>query len=194
MHNFSPASERNKQPIADKLSPVLAQDTVVDVLEVGSGSGQHALHLTAAVPGLVWQCSEHPDNLLALQQNLHGAELPSPVALDVMESWPEISVDMLYSANTLHIMGWTGVEALFAGAGRVVRSGGWLAVYGPFCYGQSFTAVSNAAFDQMLRQRDPQSGIRDFEAVNQLAEQAGFTLRQDHAMPANNQLLLWQKA
>jgi len=194
MLNFSPASERNKDPIAERLLPLLQEYGITRVLEVGSGSGQHALYFTELFPSLQWQCSELLENVWALQENLKHTPLQPPLELDVMGLWPLCaSVQMLYSANTLHIMSWPAVEALFANAGKVVEQGGLLCVYGPFRYQGAFTTDSNAAFDQMLRRRDPASGIRDFESVERQAVAAGFGLLADYAMPANNQLLVWQK-
>ena len=140
------------------------------------------MNATATPPGLAARiATEGPPNLAL------------PVELDVLaESWPTLRGDAVFSANTLHIMSWPAVEAFFAGLPRVLERGGVLAVYGPFRYGGQFTTDSNAAFDAMLRERDPQSGLRDFEAVNALAEGVGLKLEADHAMPANNQLLVWR--
>lgn len=193
MFNFSPASERNRQPIAERLADLFTQGSVVYVLETGSGSGQHALFFTERWPKLQWQCSELAENLPALRANLDGRDLPEPVELDVAGQWRQLQVDMLYSANTLHIMAWDAVVSFLSAAGQVVRPGGWLCVYGPFRYNGAFTTDSNAEFDRKLRARNEQSGIRDFEAVTALAEQAGFRLQHDYAMPANNQLLVWQR-
>jgi hypothetical protein len=114
--------------------------------------------------------------------------------LDVLRSpWPAVPADAVFSANTLHIMSWTAVEALFAGMDRLLPTGGVLAIYGPFRYGGRFTTESNAAFDRMLRERDPVSAVRDFEAVDALAAAAGLRLCADHPMPANNQLLVWNR-
>ncbi len=194
MLNFSPASERNQAKIAERLIPLLKKKSIVDVLEIGSGSGQHALFFAAALPELNWQCTEMPENLTALRLNLADMAFSLPLSLDVSSHWPDCQVGLLYSANTLHIMGVSAVDALIRGAGNVVVEGGFLCVYGPFRYAGDFTSQSNAEFDLWLRQRDPKSGIRDFEDINRLAIEAGFTLMADYAMPANNQLLLWQKA
>jgi hypothetical protein len=102
-------------------------------------------------------------------------------------------VDAVFSANTLHIMSWPEVEALFSGVGRVLSAGGVLVVYGPFRYAGRYTSESNATFDRSLRDRDPASGIRDIEAVSRLALTQGLVLTTDNAMPANNQLLAWSR-
>lgn len=194
MLNFSPASERNQASIAERLIPLFKEESVVQVLEIGSGSGQHGLYFSALLPEISWQCTELPANVQALALNLADTRLREPRVLDVLAAWPEGKVELLYSANTLHIMAMAAVEALFGGAQSVVIEGGYLCLYGPFRYGGAFTSQSNAEFDHWLRQRDPQSGIRDIEVISKLADQAGFNLVADYAMPANNQLLLWRKA
>jgi SAM-dependent methyltransferase len=190
---LSEAADRNKQPILEILRGALARHR--RVLEIGSGTGQHAVHFARELRHLEWQPTDRADCLPALAAR-HGLEGPAnmrtPVELDVMrEDWPAFAADTVYSANTLHIMSWPEVNAFFRGVGRILGQGGLLAVYGPFRYGGNFTTESNAAFDRSLRSRDPASGIRDFEAVNALAAVQGLELRADHAMPANNQLLTW---
>jgi SAM-dependent methyltransferase len=191
---FSEACERNKDPILGILRDAFAGQS--RVVEIGSGTGQHAVHFARAMPQLVWQPTDRAEHLgmLAARIETEGPpNLQPPVELDVNSgSWPDLDADAVFSANTLHIMSWREVEALFRGVGRILASGGLLAVYGPFRYAGRYTSDSNAAFDQALRQRDPASGIRDFEAVDALALAEGFVLVADHAMPANNQLLLWK--
>ena len=189
----SEACERNKAVILAILLESLQE--VHSVLEVGSGTGQHAVHFAAAMPWLAWQPSERPGELDAvLAWRAHAAlpNLHAPITLDVLGEWPDVRVDAVFSANTLHIMGWEGVEAFFAGVGRMLGAGGLLAVYGPFNYDGTFTSQSNRQFDRLLKARDPRSGIRDIEAVHALAAQAGLTPQADHAMPANNRLLFWR--
>lgn len=191
---FSEACERNKDPILEKLRVHFAGAT--RVLEIGSGTGQHALHFAAALPQLVWQTSEVPGQDEAVRARLAAHPLPNvlaPLALDVRGAWPAGPFDAIFSANTLHIMGWPEVEAFFRGAGRLLSGGGTLAVYGPFRYCGTFTSRSNADFDRMLRDRDAASGIRDFEDVDRLAAQAGLEFQRDVTMPANNQLLVWHR-
>jgi len=192
---FSEACERNKDPILEKLREHFAAAT--RVLEIGSGTGQHALHFAAALPQLGWQTSEVPGQLDAVRAWLAARGLPNvlaPIELDVRGEWPAGSFDAIFSANTLHIMGWDGVCALFRGVARCLAPGGVLAIYGPFNYGGRHTSDSNAAFDDLLRRRDPASGIRDREAVEELARAAGLAPVADHAMPANNRLLVWARA
>jgi cyclopropane fatty-acyl-phospholipid synthase-like methyltransferase len=188
--------ERNKGPILE----VLRREFVAarSVLEIGSGTGQHAVHFAAHLPGLTWQASEVPALLPALEARLRLAgsdRLPAPLALDVRKlPWPGGPVDALFSANTLHIMGMDGVRDFFRGAGAVLGPQGVLCVYGPFNYQGRFTSDSNAQFDAWLRARDAHSGIRDFEALDALARDAGLALHADHAMPANNRTLVWRAA
>jgi SAM-dependent methyltransferase len=195
---FSEACERNKGPILEVLARWLGPLAGV-VLEIGSGTGQHAVHFARALPRLAWQPTERLEHLAALTERveLEGSpNLLAPVELDVTQSaWPfgADSVDAVFSANTLHIVSWPQVQALFRGVGRVLRDDGLLLVYGPFRYGGQFTSHSNAAFDEALRARDPLSGIRDFEAVQELARAQGLQLVDDQAMPANNQTLVWRK-
>ena len=192
---FSEACERNKEPILDKLRVHFAAAT--RVLEIGSGTGQHALHFAAALPQLLWQTSEMPGQCDAVRAWLAARPLPNvlaPIALDVCGAWPAGPFDAIFSANTLHIMGWDGVCALFRGVAGCLAPNGVLAIYGPFNYGGRYTSDSNAAFDEWLRRRDPASGIRDHEAVDALARAAGLQPLADHAMPANNRLLVWVSA
>jgi cyclopropane fatty-acyl-phospholipid synthase-like methyltransferase len=193
---FSEACERNKGPILAILRDVFAQ--AAHVLEIGSGTGQHAVWFTRHLTHLQWQPSDRSSELPGLRERIASEGPPNllaPVELDVLaRPWRVPPADAVFSANTLHIMGWPGVEAFFEGVATVLtEDGATLAVYGPFRYRGDYASPSNAAFDQWLRQRDPASGIRDFEAVDALAARAGLTLVADHAMPANNQLLVWRR-
>ncbi len=197
MMGFSAASERNKQPIREQLAKLLVDCGTV--LEIGSGAGQHAVHFGAQLPHLRWQPTERPDHIAALQARI-AAEGPSnvlaPVALDVRdEPWPfaAASIDAVYSANTLHIMSWACVEAFFRGVGAVTAPDGRVCVYGPFLYRNIRPVASNQVFDQSLRARDPDSGLREFEAVDALARAQGLRLAHDLPMPANNRLLVWDR-
>ncbi len=167
------------------------------VLEIGSGTGQHAVHFAAAMPWLQWQCSDVAVNLPGIRAWLDEAALPNtppPLELDVRGEWPRQEFDAVFSANALHIMGWAEVEAFFAGAGKVLATAdAVLAVYGPFNYRGAYTSDSNREFDAWLKTRDPRSGIRDFEAVDALARGIGLALAADMAMPANNRTLVWRR-
>lgn len=193
--SFSEACERNKTPILDVLRACFAGRA--RVVEIGAGTGQHAVHFARHLQHLHWQPTDRSEYLPGLAARIAAEgppNLAAPLELDVLQShWPAVRGDAVFSANTLHIMSWPAVEALFAGLPQLLAPQGVLAVYGPFKYAGRFTTVSNAEFDAMLRARDPDSGVRDFEAVNALAGTLGLSLRADHAMPANNQLLVWEK-
>jgi SAM-dependent methyltransferase len=168
------------------------------VLEIGSGTGQHAVHFAKHLPHLVWQPSDRQEYLSGLNERIARegpANLRPAVELDVRAlPWRVEPVDAVFTANTLHIMDWDAVGDLFRGVGSVLSTAGVLCIYGPFRYGGAYTSQSNAQFDQYLKTRDSRSGLRDFEDVNRLAMVQGLRLLDDRAMPANNQLLLWQKA
>jgi cyclopropane fatty-acyl-phospholipid synthase-like methyltransferase len=190
---FSESCERNKEPILAVLQETF--DRPGKVLEIGSGTGQHAVYFAAALPHLQWQTSDLPAShggILAWLEQAHLPNLLPPLDLDVTRDWPESPFDYAFSANTLHIMGWPEVIRFFAGIGETLKSGGRLAVYGPFNYGGEYTSDSNARFDEWLKVRDSRSGIRHFEEVDALAQGAGLRLLTDRAMPANNHILVWE--
>jgi len=190
----SEACERNKGPILAVLREELAASA--RVLEVGSGTGQHAVYFAARLPQLLWQPSELAENLAPLAERVRlegGANLRAPLALDVRANpWPVEPVDAIFSANTLHIMPWSSVCEFFRGAAAVLLRPAVLCVYGPFRFEGRHTSDSNTAFDHFLRQRDPDSGVRDFEALDRLAQQHGLQFSASHAMPANNRTLVWR--
>lgn len=190
----APATDRNREPILQVLREVFSDRR--RVLEIGSGSGQHAVYFAQALPGLRWQTSDVAGNLPGIRQWLAEAGLnntPEPLALDLRQAWPAVEFDAVFSANTFHIMGWTEVERLFSELAVHMPPAGLLTVYGPFNYGGKFTSDSNARFDASLRAGNPASGLRDFEAVHALAVRAGLGLREDRAMPANNRCISWQR-
>jgi SAM-dependent methyltransferase len=196
----SAACERNKDPILQVLTGALAGSR--RVLEIGSGTGQHAVHFCTRLPHLSWQPSDTGEYLPLLRRRLQLERPPNlldPLELDVrLHPWPIGPVDAVFTANTLHIMDWAGVQAFFRGVGALLQPGathpGTLCVYGPLRYGGRYTSDSNAAFDRFLQERDPASGLRDFDALHTLAQAQGLHLQADHAMPANNQLLVWRTA
>lgn len=197
---FSRACERNRGPILAVLVDAFADRA--QVLEVGSGTGQHAVHFAAAMPWLTWQTSDRAEHLPGIGRWLHDAALPNtpaPVELDVATGpWPRPAraggrFDAVFSANTLHIMGWAEVEALFAALGAVLMPDATLVVYGPFTDGGAFDTDSNRAFDTSLKARDARMGLRDVEAVDALARQVGFGSLQVIAMPASNRCLVWRR-
>ena len=197
MHDLKPysdACDRNREPILEVLRRHFSDRH--RVLEIGSGTGQHAVHFAAALPQLIWQPSDRDEHVAGIRLWLDEARLPNvpaPLSLDVRGPWPQARFDAVFTANTLHIMSWEEVQALFAALPAVMTDDAVVAIYGPFNYGGAFTSPSNAAFDATLRRRSPQSGIRDFEAVDQLAQSLGLKLAQDYAMPANNRTLVWQR-
>ncbi|MFN3593716.1 MAG: DUF938 domain-containing protein [Thiobacillaceae bacterium] len=191
---YAPACERNRDPILAVLREHFADRR--QVLEIGSGTGQHAVHFAAALPHLTWQTSDRPENLPGIRLWLDEAALPNtppPPLLDVNGPWPQQRFDAAFSANTLHILAWAEVERLFAGLAGVLTETAKLVIYGPFNNGGRYTSESNARFDAMLRAEAAHQGIRDFEAVHALAAGIGFTLLEDLAMPANNRCLIWQR-
>jgi SAM-dependent methyltransferase len=192
---WSEACVRNQGPILDVLRTAFANRQ--RVLEIGAGTGQHGVHFARHLPHLTWQPTdrhEYLDGLLARVATEGPPNLAVPVALDVLRRpWPPFAADAVFTANTLHIMSWVAVEALFARLPEVLAPDGLLAIYGPFSDQGRHTSDSNATFDAMLRERDPESGVRDFQVVNALAAAAGLRLVEDCAMPANNRLILWHR-
>lgn len=195
MKPFSQACLNNRDPILEILKRVFAHCR--RVLEVGSGTGQHAVYFAEHLPHLCWQTSDLCENHEGINQWL--AEFPRdnllpPLELDVTcQPWPLAGVDGIFSANTAHIMPWEAVEKMFAAIPAVLQPGGVLALYGPFNYGGAYTSDSNRCFDQWLKTQAPYRAIRDFEKVDALARRAGLHLLEDNAMPANNRLLVWQR-
>ena len=192
---FSQACENNKQPILDILSRVFA--TQNNVLEIGSGTGQHAVFFAKHLPYLTWQTSDLSTNHASINQWI--ADFPSqnikqPLVINLAAIQPLIeNIDAIYTANTLHIISWPLVQNFFKLVEKQLSLDGILCIYGPFNYQGKYTSESNANFDLWLKARDEQSGIRDFEAVCQLAKEAGLALKEDLEMPANNRVLVFKK-
>lgn len=195
MKPYAESCDINQGPILEVLREVFAAGQ--RVLELASGTGQHAVHFGHALPHLSWQTSELAENHAGIQMWLDEAKLPNvlpPVHLDANDQhWPVDRYDAVFNANTVHILSWHEVEKLFSGIGRVLESGGILCLYGPFNYGGKFTSESNARFDVWLKSRNPKSGVRDFEVLNALAEMQGMKLLHDFEMPINNRTLVWQR-
>jgi cyclopropane fatty-acyl-phospholipid synthase-like methyltransferase len=190
----SPSCERNREPILDVLRQQLADRR--HVLEIGSGTGQHAVHFAAALPQLIWQSSDRAENLPGIRAWLDEAALPNtpaPLEFDVAGTWPAMRFDAIFSANTLHIMAWHEVELLFARLPTITTDDASVIIYGPFNDEGRYSSESNAAFDQWLRARGAHMAIRDVGAVDALAGRAGFNLIGDIAMPANNRCLVWRR-
>ena len=200
---WSEACERNREPILAVLRRHLHDRT--RVLEIGSGTGQHAAYFAAQLPHLHWQASDHPDYLPGIAERLAQAALPNAPAPWPLQAVlaphpglaplpaPPLGFDAVFSANTLHIMSWAHVQALFAGLPAVMADNALLCIYGPFNDGGAFSSDSNRQFDAWLKARDPDSGIRDAEAVDALAAAQGLRLVEDVAMPANNRLRVWRR-
>lgn len=191
---FSQACENNKQPILDGLLALTG--TPGELLEIGSGTGQHAAFLPAHLPHLTWQPSDLPDNLPGIGQWL--ADSPSlnvrrPIVLDVNGRWPDQHYHYLFTANTFHIMDRASVERCITCGADHLQSGGLFIVYGPMKRQGRYTSDSNAAFDEWLQERDPRSGIRDLEWIHELMQARGLSPVAEQDMPANNLLLSWRK-
>ena len=195
MKSFSEACERNKDAILLAIKPFLRDKN--SLLEIGSGNGQHAIYFSAYLNRLTWQTSDCAGNHADINQwidDYSGENVKRPFSLNVIDDvWPEQQYDAIYSANTAHIMPWNAVQALFAGVGPVLSKGGIFILYGPFNYNGTFTSESNRKFEDWLKSVDPNRGIRDFEAVNELAKRSALTLVDDIEMPANNRILVWRK-
>ena len=197
MKQFSPSCELNKDFILSVLKEVLPGSGTV--LEVGSGTGQHAAFFAPHLPHLFWQPSDLPENFPSIRAWAAAPTLPNlaaPLELDLLsgtDRWPVATAAAVVCINTLHIVAWKGVENFFAGAGRVLSVGGVLYVYGAYRYATRPLEPSNESFDQWLKARDPVSGVRAFEAVNALAQKNALVLAGDRAMPGNNRSIWWIK-
>jgi cyclopropane fatty-acyl-phospholipid synthase-like methyltransferase len=198
MKPYSESCAQNQGPILEVLEGAFRDRK--RVLEIGSGTGQHAIFFAKHLAHLTWQTSDLAHNHAGIQAWLEDANLPNvlpPLQIDANDSsWPVKagSVDAVFSANAVHIMGWPAVEGMFRGIGEALTGNGMLCLYGPFNYGGKFTSESNAYFDKWLKSNDPVSGVRDFEALDLLANKIGLKLLRDVPMPANNRTLLWQRS
>jgi cyclopropane fatty-acyl-phospholipid synthase-like methyltransferase len=195
MKQYSQACDENKVPILGIIKEAFAN--AHSILEIGSGTGQHAVYFARRLPHLTWQPSDLPEHQASINawRNEAGLEnLLAPIELDVTATtWPDAHYDGLFSANTTHIMSWKAVRCMFNGIGNLLQTDARFCLYGPFNYGGFYTSHSNQQFDTWLKDRDPASGIRDFEALAELAADNGLTLEADNEMPVNNRLLVWKK-
>lgn len=191
---FSQACEENKVPIREVLARHL--ERARSLLEIGSGTGQHAVYMAAAFPWLRWQASDVPAYLPGIRAWIEEAALPNlppPIPLEVIHGpWPEERFDAVFSANTAHIMSTDEVDAMLRGIPQVLAPGGVFALYGPFNYDGRFTSESNARFDLWLKAQDPRSGVKDFEHIDRIARELNLILTADHEMPVNNRTLVWR--
>ena len=196
MKQYVESCERNKAPILDVLREIFTSPGLV--LEVGSGSGQHAVYFAEHLPHVHWQPTDLAENLASVRAWAAEAGLPNllpPLTLDLFaDDWPVTGAQAAVCINTIHIVAWPAVERLFAGVARTLDTGGVFYVYGPYRYRQRALEPSNEEFDRLLKVRDPASGIREFEAVNELAFANGLQLAGDRAMPANNRSIWWIKS
>lgn len=190
----SPSCQRNREPILEVLREQFADRR--HVLEIGSGTGEHAVHFAAALPGLIWQCSDRREHLPGIRAWLDEARLPNtpaPLEFDIGGAWPEGPFDAVFSANTLHIMHWREVQQMFARLPAILAADATVVIYGPFNADGRYSSPSNATFDQWLQDQGAHMAIRDAEAVDALAEDAGLRLVADIAMPANNRCRVWRR-
>jgi len=190
MQPYSKACENNKEPILAILKSAFSN--VSNVLEIGSGSGQHAVHFAPALPHLVWQTSDvviNHQGMMAWLNAFPADNLLPPLALDLNDEWPIARYDAIFTANTLHIVNQSLVSSFFDKTAKHLNVGGKLCIYGPFNYAGKFTSESNAEFDNWLKIKSPECGIRDFEWICEQANEAQLELVKDHEMPANNRLL-----
>ena len=192
---YSESCDQNREPILSNIRPVFS--SIDMVLEIGSGTGQHAIYFAEKMPHLTWHTSDCASYLDGINRWLSDASLPNtipPFELDVSKSkWPEFSPDAIFTANTVHIMSCDDVENLMRGAGKILKKNASLIIYGPFNYNGQFTSESNRSFDQWLKDRDQLSGIKNFEDIALLAVDNGMHLLNDYKMPANNRILHFVK-
>ncbi len=192
---YAESCDQNREPILAVLAPLFRERR--RLLEIGSGTGQHAVYFAAALPHLSWQCSDRAEHLSGIRLWIEEAalsNLPPPLELDVLKHWPAERFDAIFSANTAHIMGIDAVEAMFAGVGAHLEPGGVFALYGPFSRNGQHTSPSNARFDAWLRAQDPAMGVRDQRWLESLAAAQGLQRIAEHTMPVNNVTLVWERA
>ena len=195
MKPFAESCEENKQPILD----ILEQEMIEPqrVLEIGSGTGQHAVFFAKQLPHLHWICSDLPENHAGIRLWLTEAGLRNvegPLSINACETWPNIEIDCVFSANAIHIMSWDAVQGMILNIGRLLPNGGQIYLYGPFMYDGQHTAESNAQFDVWLKARDPHSGVRDVADLSALMAAESIELVRDYEMPVNNRILVWKKS
>lgn len=193
---FSAACERNRIPILKAMKEVISLDAQ-RLLEIGSGTGQHAVYLAPHFPHMIWVTSDIKENHQGIQMWLDESGAPNIIGPGIFkvgeDDFPNGDFDVVFTANTFHIMGWAECLELMDLLGSNLRAGAMLLIYGPFNYHGKFTSQSNAEFDESLKSRHPSMGIRDFEEVNACLNQNGFTLLKDYEMPANNRFLVFRK-
>jgi len=190
---YSESCEQNKDAILSKIQPYLVDGAAI--LEVGSGTGQHAVYFATLNPQIVWQPSDRVEYLKGIDAWVTDAAVPNIKAvfeLDVLKLWPSECYDLLFTANSFHIMGNEAVKICLEKASSCLKTNGHLIIYGPFNYNRQYTSSSNQRFDAMLKSNDPNSGIKDIEWICDIANRAGLRLIDDIEMPANNRILILQ--
>lgn len=191
---FSPAAQRNQVPILEVLKQLLTDKA--RVLEIGSGTGQHAVAFACALPAVHWQTSERPESLQSLAQRIdqEAPRLPPPLSLDVQKGpWPAEQYDVVFTANTAHIMSWAGVCAMMKGVAEMLKPDGSMLIYGPFTQNGQHNAYSNELFDRQLRAADSRQGIRDLNALGIEAQGNQMRLVNLVDLPANNRIAVFKK-
>lgn len=195
MKPYSESCDQNREPILNVLQKLFADKK--HILEIGSGTGQHAVYFAENMPHLIWQCSDQEAYHSGINQWLDEANLDNtrpPIALNVStDDWPALDVDSIFSANAVHIMSWQNVKDFIQSAAKLLPENGLFILYGPFNYKGQYTSESNARFDSWLKQRDPNSGIRHFEELDEQAKHAGLKFQEDFLLPANNRIIYWKK-
>ncbi len=191
---FAPAAKENRNVILDVLKQEFKNKN--SVLEIGSGTGQHAAYFSQHLPYLSWQASDKKEMLTGISMWINDTKASNalpPIALDVNLSWPQQQYDAAYAANIAHIMHWNEIEALFSGLNQTLTDKAVFCLYGPFNINGNYTSESNRNFDQWLRNRDPKSCIRDKDDLDQLAVDNDFQISTQWEMPANNKILSWRR-
>lgn len=195
MSNYSEAAERNKKPIYQVLKKYLAADT--RLLEIGTGTAQHAIYMATKLQNVQWICSDRRIHLEDIEKSLKKHQIKNlhgPLNVEIgIDDFPKGSFDYVYTANTLHIMSWKENKAFFKLLGKRLREGALVFIYGPFNFEGEFSSPSNKQFDEMLRSRDPHSGIRNFEDILANMTKFGFKFLENHQMPANNNILVFER-
>ncbi|MEE2744452.1 MAG: DUF938 domain-containing protein [Bdellovibrionota bacterium] len=195
MKPYSAAVDRNKEPIYQIVKQYILPNKLL--LEIGSGTGQHAVYFAEKFSSLSWVTSDVEENHSAIKEWLLEAKLKNikgPETLKIgVDDFPKKAFDYVFTANTLHIMSWKENKTLFKLLGKRLREGSLTFIYGPFNFGGTFTSESNEDFDKFLKDRDPKSGIRNFEDVSKAMSAAGFKLLKDYEMPSNNRLLVFER-
>ncbi|MCB0376935.1 MAG: DUF938 domain-containing protein [Bdellovibrionales bacterium] len=192
---YAPSCDKNTDPILEVLKLYLPEQK--SLLEFGAGTGQHAIAMAPHFPNIVWTISDREENHKGIQlwlQDFPRVNLRGPLSFDIdRDTFPEGHFDTVFTANTLHILSWEQNLKLYSLLGESLPNESLFLVYGAFNYNGNFTSESNQRFEQWLKNRDPKSGIRDFESVSSELFKVGFDLIRDHEMPANNRLLVFKK-